>query len=380
MKTFLDGDFKNIEGRLNAWFAGEEWKLQAFRDNDAGTGPDLYVMTYARAFGADPSSVTKKQRQWGKVLFLALGYQGGVGAIVKMGPTYGMKPAMFVEPMRELLGPEDWEAWLDKYPKALDKRGLPTDQWAAIKALVAKGRAADAKITASWPMLQNAAREAIDNPGTPVRLDNYRGTTFYREKSMLFIELPSTSFTGHRLHYWNPRVRERRKTVLQFADGTIEPEENFANPVEVETWIVEGRCERIEKHPVREIRFDGKVDKSSWLDMRSGQLLRDGEWDDCPKAAMARIDGWGEKILYGGLICENIVQGSGYDIQAQCMVELARAGFEIDLHTHDSITPEIWAMFSPQLKQRFTQIMGAEVPWAPGLPVGVSVHEGSTYS
>ena len=78
---------------MNAFLAGEEWKLQAFRDNDAGIGPDLYVMTYARAFGADPETVTKKQRQWGKIIFLALGYQGSIGAIVKMGPAYGMKQA-----------------------------------------------------------------------------------------------------------------------------------------------------------------------------------------------------------------------------------------------------------------------------------------------
>ena len=68
---FLDGDWKNIEGRMNAWLADETWKLEAFRANDAGTGPDLYVVTYSQAFGCDPTLVTKKQRQWGKVIFLA---------------------------------------------------------------------------------------------------------------------------------------------------------------------------------------------------------------------------------------------------------------------------------------------------------------------
>ena len=185
---------------------------------------------------------------------------------------------------------------------------------------MAKGRAADAKITASWPLLQRTCQEAIDNPGVPLTLDNYRGVTFYREKSILFIRLPS----GRSICYWNPRVRERKKTVLKFPDGAVEPEENFADGPAVEAMIVAGQCERIHKHPVREIRIDGKVDKSSYLDMRTGQLLRE---DDANANGLdfmhyvgscggKRVDGWGEKVLYGGLICENYVQGAAYDIQA----------------------------------------------------------------
>lgn len=83
-------DLSNIEGRGLVTLSGEEWKLEAFRAYDSDTGPDLYKVAYGAAFDCDPESINKDQRQIGKVMELALGYGGGVGAFLTLAITYAL--------------------------------------------------------------------------------------------------------------------------------------------------------------------------------------------------------------------------------------------------------------------------------------------------
>lgn len=79
---FLIADFSAIEARVIAWLAGEKWRLEVFN-----THGKIYEASAAMMFNVSIEDVTKgsEYRQKGKIAELALGYQGGVGALKTMG-------------------------------------------------------------------------------------------------------------------------------------------------------------------------------------------------------------------------------------------------------------------------------------------------------
>ena len=79
---FIVADFSAIEARVLAWLAGEQWRLDAFRN-----GEDIYCASASQMFGVPvvKHGINGELRQKGKVAELACGYQGGPGALVSMG-------------------------------------------------------------------------------------------------------------------------------------------------------------------------------------------------------------------------------------------------------------------------------------------------------
>lgn len=75
-------DFSAIEARVIAWLAGEEWRQEVF-----ATHGKIYEASASKMFGVPLEAVTKGSdlRYKGKVAELALGYQGAVGAMKRMG-------------------------------------------------------------------------------------------------------------------------------------------------------------------------------------------------------------------------------------------------------------------------------------------------------
>lgn len=75
-------DFSAIEARVIAWMAWCQWRLDVF-----ATHGKIYEASAEQMFNLPAGSVTKKSpyRQKGKISELALGYQGGAGALKTMG-------------------------------------------------------------------------------------------------------------------------------------------------------------------------------------------------------------------------------------------------------------------------------------------------------
>jgi DNA polymerase len=209
-KKLVISDLSNIEGRKLAWLADEDWKLDAFRAFDAGRGADLYRIAYARAFGIRPEDVTDDQRQIGKVMELALGYQGGVGAFVSMVATYGIdleelaRKAWGTIPTNTLRDAE--AAWA----RAVSKRktlGLSREVWVVCTALTWMWRNAHPNTVALWGMCETAARNAILNPGVEFPVNDKM--VFDKRGNWLRIKLPSGRYLsypdpkieGHAIHY-----------------------------------------------------------------------------------------------------------------------------------------------------------------------------------
>ena len=162
-KVLAVSDFSAIEARVIAWLAGEKWRQEVFASHGK-----IYEASAAQMFHIPIESVDKKLRQKGKVSELALGYQGGPGALIQMG--------------------------------ALDM-GLAEEE---LKPLVDAWRKANPKIVQLWYELEAACIEAIDYEQ---RVKFHSGITIFYRSRTLFIELPS----GRRLVYYNARLERHAK-------------------------------------------------------------------------------------------------------------------------------------------------------------------------
>jgi DNA polymerase len=161
-------DYSAIEARVIAWLAGEQWRLDVFASHGK-----IYEASAAAMFGVDIGKIQKGNpeyalRQKGKIAELALGYQGGAGALKAMG--------------------------------ALDM-GLTE---AELPDIVKRWRQANRRIEDLWYAAGNAAYAAIKTGVAGL----CKGVFFTLESdcdlTFLTIALPS----GRKLYYASPRIEK----------------------------------------------------------------------------------------------------------------------------------------------------------------------------
>jgi DNA polymerase len=210
-KKLVVSDLANIEGRAAAWLAEEDWKLDAFRAYDDGTGPDLYKLAYARAFNVPHEEAVGQKRQIGKVMELMLQYEGGVGAFLTGAATYRIDldelaaiawPLIPDDVKLEAQGFWDWTVKQRRSTFGLEQKVFMT-----CDALKRMWRRAHPGISSYWPELQQAATKAINNRGTVIQCRKLRVVC---KGAWLRIILPS----GHSLCYASPRLEGSQITYM----------------------------------------------------------------------------------------------------------------------------------------------------------------------
>lgn len=156
---FMVADFSAIEARVIAWLAGESWRQEVFRNNG-----DIYCASASQMFGVpvEKHGVNGELRQKGKIAELALGYGGGVGAMISMG--------------------------------AIDM-GLAEEE---LQPIVDSWRQSNPAIVKLWWDVHRCVIKAVKDKQT----QTYKCLTFEYQSGMLFIGLPS----GRRLAYAKPSV------------------------------------------------------------------------------------------------------------------------------------------------------------------------------
>lgn len=332
-KKLVVADLSNIEGRVLAWLAGEKWKLKAFYAFDAGTGPDLYKMSYAKSFGVKPEDVTKDQRQVGKVQELALGYQGGVGAFLTFAAAYGIDlEALAVTAQRAIPG-EVWGRanimmdWHKKHGRdPAHAAGLSEKAWLVCESFKLGWRDAHPNVVALWNDLDAAMRSAITTPGQTFVVGWLK---VRRDGAWLRIVLPS----GRAICYPSPAlVPEKRKNKLQ----EWEADETALEEVETGRTVI--------------------------TYMGVNQYSRK----------------WERITTYGGKAVENCCQAVARDVMAANMPAIEDEGYEIVLSVHDELLTE--TPDHPDWNAEGLSALMAAVPeWAPGLPLAAAGFEAKRY-
>jgi len=160
---FIVSDFSAIEARVIAWLAGEQWRLEVFKN-----GGDIYCASASQMFHVPviKHGQNGHLRQKGKIAELALGYGGSVGALKAMG--------------------------------ALEMGLTETELLPLVKAW----RESNPNIVQLWWDVDEAVMAAVSRKSTA----ETHGIRFQYKSGMLFITLPS----GRQLSYVKPRIGENQ--------------------------------------------------------------------------------------------------------------------------------------------------------------------------
>lgn len=304
-RKFVVIDSSAIEARIIAWLSGEEWRMEVFK-----THGKIYEASASKMFNVPFDDVSDDDRSRGKVAELALGYQGGPNAMIRMDlkkkirklavkkyEAEGVKAAYRIQ--------WDLKRNDEKKPLLTDDELLEEFVFSEYQAIVTAWRPENKAIGQMWRDLNDAAIEVVEGEG-PRRVGFIK---LYMRRGALFVELPS----GRCLVYLRPAIRTK----------IIHPKKG--DPFEVTGVAYMG------------------VDQETKT--------------------------WRYEHTYGGKLTENICQAIARDCLGYWIEKIHAAGYIICGHVHDEAIIECETPLAEPILKHVTEIMSKEIPWAPGLPL-----------
>jgi DNA polymerase len=328
-KKLCVSDLANIEGRANAWLAGEDWKLKAFLAYDTfkldengqkipdgkgdfeRMGPDLYKVAAGKILGKKPDAVTGGERNsFGKVTELALGYQGGVGAIQNFATAMGVAFANHWGAIQESVEQDtidraylNWDSWGEE--RAQD---TPKEEWIASEVVKLSWRGSHPRIEKLWHACENNAYSALRNPGQVFKAGKYLHFKYVRYSgcNYLLMKMPGDKF----LIYFGPTLNEEGK---------------------ISYWGVDAITKQ-----------------------------------------------WSRQHIYSGKFVENACQSLSRDILMQGIFAAEARGYKPVLTVHDELVTEC-PDTDEYSEEGLSQILSTPLNWCPGFPLAAEGFEAYRY-
>lgn len=328
----IDIDYSSIESVLAAWIAGEEWKLDAYRALNRGEGFGMYELAASGIYGIPVEEVTKMHRPVGKLAELSMGYQGGAGAIRK----FARQNKVQLPPLYPAL----WRATDEEAQERVEKRfadrlqvkdpnavAMGREGWIVAELVKLGWRAKNpavagspkAKVKGAWQLLEDAAEEAVKEPGST---HTALGVRYRVAHGFLWCLLPS----GRALAYGRPKIED---VIAPWADMT--------QPI--------ARRER-----KKSVTVVGVGDGEKWI----------------------------RRPVYGGAYFNNVTQGEARDILVHGMFNVeAHGGYPIIGHTHDEMIAEVPRGFGSV--EEMAKLANELPGWCLDLPLKASGWRGKRY-
>lgn len=312
---FIVRDYSSVEARIISWLSDEAWRLEVFR-----THGKIYEASASNMFNIALELITKdsKWRQSGKVAELALGFQGGVRALIKMG--------------------------------AIDRYGL---KYSELKGLVKAWRAANPKIAAMWHAMEAAAVQAMQY-GIVTETHKCKFGLGGPNKDFFQVQLPSGRF----LSYAYPKLKDVVRVWNEDA----------------------GKFERYDsrKHPkVPHIRTRWNDEEQIFENYTHEGFRPDRVIEFWFEGENSTTRQWGEESMYGGKWAENTTQGIAACLLRNALFETENGGYANVFHVHDEGTGCV--PIGAGDEEDYGARMCSLPTWAVGLPLASEGFRGTRY-